>query len=161
MRAIMSTKLAVAVVMLVVSAAASVRAEPWSRHVPFTCRTVYPTDQPHVYFWAALISTLPYTVTLICPIPDTSERPDSLITQVQVHLARTYAAPSYSIRACRTARTGLASTCGPPAVSSTQTDVITLDPGSIWEPTDFGYLEVTIGAAANPPNTIEGYILVY
>jgi hypothetical protein len=67
---------------------------------------------------------------------------------------------SFSVRACRTARTGLESVCGPLAWSSSQTNVITLNPGSIWQPTDFGYLEVTIGTG-DAPDPIQGYVLVY
>jgi hypothetical protein len=156
----MSMKLAVAILVLVVSWADSAQAEPWSRHASFLCRTVYPSDQQHVWFWAGLESGLPYTTTVICPIPDTNDRQDSQITEVRVYIARNNVTTSYSVRACRTARTGLSSTCGPPAVSSTHTNVITLDAGSIWERTDFGYLEVTIGAA-NAPDPLEGYVLVY
>jgi len=156
----MSMRFAIAIVMLIASSAASAQAEPWSRHAPFLCRTVYPADQQHVWFWVGLVSTLPSTTTVICPIPDTSDRQDSQITEVQVYIARNNVTTQYAVRACRTARTGLESICGPPAFSSTQSNVITLDPGTIWERTDFGYLEVTIGAS-NPPDWMEGYTLVY
>ena len=153
-------KPAAAAVAFLACAAASAQAEPWSRHSPFLCRTVYPADQVHVWFWGGLESTLPQDVKVVCPIPDTSDRPDSQITEVRVYISRNPPSNQYAIRACRTARTGLGSTCGPPALASTQSSEIVLDPGSIWEPTDFGYLEITIGAS-DPHNVLEGYVLVY
>ena len=124
----MSMKLAAAIVMLIAGSAVGAQAEPWSRHAPL-CRTVYPSNQPDVYFWVGLASGSPYDVTVICPIPDTSDRPDSQITEVRVYVSHYSIISSFSVRACRTARTGLESVCGPLAWSSSQTNVITLNPG--------------------------------
>jgi hypothetical protein len=152
-------KLAVAIVALILGSAAGAHAQPWSRHAPL-CRTVYPGDQPHLNLWGVLWVHRPNATTVICPVPDTSDRPDSQITEVQVHITRNNLGNSFSVRACRTARTQLGYECGPPVASSTQSSVITLDPRPIWEPTDFGYLEVTIGPG-DPADGVEGYAFVY
>ena len=144
---------------ITVGAGGSPDAPPWSRHEPL-CRTVYPQDQGYVDYWIGLTSTAPHAVTLLCPVPDTSERPDSAISEVRLYVGREFQT-IFSVRACRTAREGLAATCGP-ASSSFSAQVITLDPGSIWQPTDFGYLELTVSAGADFHNdALEGIVLVY
>ena len=156
----MSMRLAIAIVMLIASSAASAQAEPWSRHSPFLCRTVYPADQQHVWFWVGLVSTLPSTTTVICPIPDTSDRQDSQITEVQcLHRQEQCHDPVRRSRlpyGAHGSRVHLWS-------ARVLVDPVERDhtgPGTIWERTDFGYLEVTIGAS-DPPDWMEGYILVY
>jgi hypothetical protein len=148
------------VLALILGWAAGAHAQPWSLHPPL-CRTVYPGDQSHVYNYPGLFSSLPYDAKVICPIPDTSDRPDSQVSEVRVYIARNsiHTPQQFAVRACRTARTSLGYACGPPAFASVESNVITLDPRPIWEPTDFGYLEVTFGNAAS--DGVYGYALIY
>jgi hypothetical protein len=151
--------LAPLVAAVVVGSAAVAEAQSWSRHAPL-CRPVYPNNA--TVLWQSVIGGLntgPYPVTVICPISDTSTRPDSQISEVRLY-AGTPNSGGFFVRACRTARTGLQTTCGayvgPGPVDG---QVLSLPPGSTWESTDFGFLEVILPAFDFYAPPVIGYVV--
>jgi hypothetical protein len=155
-------------VALVAGTTTIANAQAWSRH-PALCRSVYP-EHPAKPFGSGLYNPWEHSVTVICPITDTSARPDSQITEVRLYGRSGHSADwkLLSARPCRTARSGLSAECGPwvelwIGPGSDGNHELAINPGSTWQPTDFGYLEVILPASPSLENVlfIGGYVLVY
>ena len=90
-----------------------------------------------------------HPITVICASHDTSDQPDSGVSQVRVYVWDNSTSEGFRVRACRTLRDTVGSVCSDPVATGnafTGEAVLTLTAShlAVWDPIDFGYLEIVI-----------------
>jgi hypothetical protein len=136
--------------LLVVCCAATASAQ-WTRHHPSRCQPQR-IEELEIYAiggYGATVMGETHPVTLICPVVDTSEQPDSGVNQVRVFVRDSSSTEGFRVRACRSLRDTTGSVCSEPVTTSAEyigDTVLTLNAThlAVWDTIDFGYLEVVI-----------------
>ncbi len=142
--------------LLVMCAAATADAQ-WTRHHPSRCQPQRFEELEDYGIGGAGATNMRdnHPITLICASPDTSDQPDSGVTRVRVYVWDSNTSEGFRVRACRTLRDTVGSVCSDPVSTTdafTGEAVLTLTAShlAVWDPIDFGYLEVVI--PRNPGN---------